>query len=405
MDFEKERNEKLIFSGWFAALNILLFCIFANLALFYLYPLALEEMGASNTQVGLIMGVFVVSTVLTRPLFGLVTARLGERRVMLFGVALCLVSTLLYHFITRISGWLYLVRLVHGMGFSAFIAAYFSAVARLAPPGRRGEVFGVIGATIQAAVATSPALGEWLVKSFGFGALYNFAAFALLLALFAFIPKGFWDHRVYMQTDRSRVSYLRLLRRPGFASLLGVTLLFVFGVAAVFYFVALHTKHKGLTVGPFIFVCSGLAVVIRVFLGHRVDRSAKINFVKWCFICEASALFLMPFIHFRPIYFMTALLMGLGISLMYPALNSLAAQQAVGEGEMPALMAMYTMIFDLGFLIGITGSGALADLITLNGVYPVMGLLALTGLLFSHLTRGLVEPRDELPASPINSIK
>jgi predicted MFS family arabinose efflux permease len=392
MDFAKERRERLILSGWFFALNIILFCIFANLALFYLYPLALEEMGATNTQVGLVMGIFVFSTVLTRPLFGVVTARIGEKRTMLLGISICLVLTLCYHFIERLSFWLYLVRFLHGLGFSAFIASYFSAVARLAPEGRRGEVFGVIGAMIQAAIALFPAVGEWLIKSSGFAALYNLAAAALFVALLAFIPKGFWRHKVYEPAENSGTAYLRLLRRPGFTSLLGVTLLFVFGVAAVFYFVALHTKHKGLSVGPFILVCSGLAVVIRITLGHKVDQRAKIDFVKWCFISEAAALFLMPFIHIGVIYYLAAFLMGLGISLMYPALNSLAAQQAVAEEEMPSLMAIYTMIFDFGFLVGTTGTGALADLITLDGVYPVMGLLALTGLLFIHLARRLVEP-------------
>ncbi len=105
----------------FLLLNLAYILVFSHVALFYLYPIALDEMGAGSRVIGWVMGVFSLAAVLSRPLMGAIAARRGEFFLMSGGTAVMLMASACYPFLESVGVLMFLVRLVHGLGFSGFI--------------------------------------------------------------------------------------------------------------------------------------------------------------------------------------------------------------------------------------------------------------------------------------------
>ena len=127
--------------GPFLFLNVLMFLVFSNIAIFYLYPIYLQAIGSSKTTIGWVMGLMPISTVVSRPYMGKLVARRGEQWVILLGLIIIFFTTLAYHGLQQVGWPMLLFRVSHGIVFSAFLSASFTAVAHLVPAKRRGQEF------------------------------------------------------------------------------------------------------------------------------------------------------------------------------------------------------------------------------------------------------------------------
>ena len=119
------------------------FCHFASL--YYLVPilpLYVQHLGGSTYQVGLIVGIFALASLLMRPFVGIWMDRAGHRGFLLVGAATYVLASLGYLAIRSIPGLL-LWRVFHAMGLATFSTAAASLAGDLAPPGRRGTTLGV----------------------------------------------------------------------------------------------------------------------------------------------------------------------------------------------------------------------------------------------------------------------
>ncbi|MEK7848352.1 MAG: MFS transporter, partial [Chloroflexota bacterium] len=148
-------------------------------------PLYIVEIGGTESQVGLIIGVFGSSALLLRPLVGREADVWGRRRLILGGCVVLLVSSLLYSLTASMAGLL-AVRILHGAGWAAFGTASAALVADVIPPERRGEGMGYYGMSINLAMAVGPAAGIFIQRSMSFTWMFTVAgAVAAVSVVFA----------------------------------------------------------------------------------------------------------------------------------------------------------------------------------------------------------------------------
>lgn len=142
-------------------------------------PAYLTSLGGAEYK-GLIISLFTVTAMLSRPFSGKLADKLGRVPVIMFGSAVCFVCSLVYPVLTTVSGFM-LLRLVHGFstGFTPTgTAAYLSDVI---PADRRGEAMGFLGTAGALGMAGGPAIGGMLANRIGLEAVFYCAsAFALL---------------------------------------------------------------------------------------------------------------------------------------------------------------------------------------------------------------------------------
>jgi len=325
------------------------------------------------------MGLMPISTVLSRPFMGKLVARRGEQWVILLGLIVIFFSSLAYHGLGQVAWPMVLVRISHGIGFSAFISASYTAVAQWVPPDRRGQAYSYTGATILAAVALMPLAGEHLVEGFGYPALFNGAAAVIFLAtLLTFIPATGRD--IAPGSYEGELLYGPLLKRRSICLLLLAILLFVQGHATVLNFIALQADQLGLPPSSYFVVAASLAFLLRLAAGSFIDRYGKKRFMKCSYVTFGIGICSIPLIWHPSAFYISALFYGTGLAFLFPAAIALAADQAEKPEELPGMMSLATAILDLGFISGTVLSGWFADLFSLDILFISVGALSFVGL-------------------------
>lgn len=230
-------------------------------AFYMLYPtlpLFIKERGGSESQVGLAMGVFMLSSVIFRPFVGGLLDRFGRGPFIISGLLLFAIVMYMYNWIGGIFV-LMVLRILHGLTWAVSTTSISTAVTDLIPSNRRGEGMGWSGMAMTLAMAIGPMFGLWVIQKLSYHALFLFAVVlstaALLFTLGAnitFQPK----------TDVRRID---LFEKSVFPITAAVFLLFI-AYGGIISFVPLFADSIKVNSGTFFLV---YAATIRLVSPER----------------------------------------------------------------------------------------------------------------------------------------
>lgn len=162
---------------WLLCASSLLFFASFNMIIPEL-PAYLTSLGGAQYK-GLIIWLFTITAMLSRPFSGKLSDRIGRVPVIMFGTLVCLACSLVYPILTSVAGFM-LLRLVHGFstGFSPTgVSAYLSDII---PMDRRGEAMGLMGTAGTVGMAAGPAAGGFIANSFGLHTMFYCSSFFAL---------------------------------------------------------------------------------------------------------------------------------------------------------------------------------------------------------------------------------
>ncbi|UYO97074.1 MFS transporter [Microbacterium sp. M28] len=143
-----------------------------------------DDIGMSLLTFGAVLALYDVAEVFLKPVFGVLSDRIGVKPVILGGlVAFAAASAVALFFASPLA--LALVRLGQGAAASAFSPSSSAAVARLAGDELLGRYFGRYGAWKSMGYMLGPILGIWLAYAFGLQAVYGVLVILALVAAIA----------------------------------------------------------------------------------------------------------------------------------------------------------------------------------------------------------------------------
>jgi MFS family permease len=123
-------------------LYIVAFVGFAGFSfMFPVIPLYATELGASVSQVGVIVATISYVTAFFLIPFGMLSDRFGRQKLLVGGLAVFTLAPLLYPLANN-PGQLILVRAIHGLAAAAFLPTAIALVVDLTPEAKRGEAIG-----------------------------------------------------------------------------------------------------------------------------------------------------------------------------------------------------------------------------------------------------------------------
>jgi MFS family permease len=378
------------------------FFLFMSISLFFLYPLFFKQFNASETRVGLIMGVHSLMAIFIRPFFGRLIDVRGRKMVSLSGIGILLIIVPLFHLV-RDAGILPLaLRGLTGLGWGISMTATITICSDLAPIERLARSMGIVGVAGLVASALGPLAAEEAIRRFGFGGLFS-ASSGFLVAAFICILA---TREAPLISSRTRHTPADLKRRFSILTILVIAALPVFHGAvrsAVVYFIALFGRSIPVDrVGPFFFSFSAAAILTRIWIGDLSDRYGRkqVIFPAACIISLNCVL--ISTVRSQAMFVLTGFIGGFGQGLIFPALSAYIID-ILGRENKGLALSFYLSLFDVGMGLGSPFFGWISDL---SG-YRTMYVLAGSVLFFFSAIFALKGPRaptfsGELPSAAEN---
>lgn len=165
---------------WLLCLSSLLFFASFNMLIPEL-PSYLTSLGGAEYK-GLIISLFTLTAMVSRPFSGKLADKIGRVPVILFGTMVCFICSLIYPVLSSVAGFLVL-RLAHGFstGFSPTgVSAYLSDVI---PIHKRGEAMGLMGTAGSLGMAGGPAIGGVIANTFGLNTMFYTSSFFAVVSI------------------------------------------------------------------------------------------------------------------------------------------------------------------------------------------------------------------------------
>lgn len=138
-------------------------------------PLFIKHLGGNEGQVGIVVGVFMLSAVLFRPMIGVLLDRFGRRPFIVWGL---LIFTLAMYMYSWVGGIVVLIglRILQGMSWAVSTTAIFTAITDIISSARRGEGMGWFSTAMTLAMAIGPMFGIWVTENLSYHTLFLFVS-------------------------------------------------------------------------------------------------------------------------------------------------------------------------------------------------------------------------------------
>jgi len=145
-------------------------------------PEYLTSLGGGEYK-GLIISLFTLTAMLSRPFSGRLADKVGRVPVMMLGSVVCFICSLIYPVLSTVCGFL-LLRLVHGFSTGFTPTGQTAYLSDIIPAQRRGEAMGLLGTAGSVGMASGPAVGGTIANHFGLHTMfYCSSAFAIISVL------------------------------------------------------------------------------------------------------------------------------------------------------------------------------------------------------------------------------
>ena len=360
------------------------------LGLFLIMPvmsLFAEQMqGATPSLIGLAIGIYGMSQAVLQIPFGLVSDRVGRKKIIIFGLLLFCLGSVIAALSTSIHG-IILGRAVQGSG--AIAAPVMALLADLTQEVHRTKAMALIGASIGVSFGVAIAAGPVIAGFIGIHGLFWMIAVLSLLAILVIIflvpqPKKRTKHR---DAELVPATFFQVLKNVELLRLnYGIFVLHAI-LTASFVVVPLLMRDAGLLPAEHwkaylpVFIASFAAIIPFVILAEK-KRKLKSVFLGAILVLALSDFGLMQFndslvgiIAFLWLFFC-------GFNLLEATLPSLISKTAPGDMRGTA-MGIYTTCQFLGAGIGGSLGGWCYGEYGAPAVFLLCALMAITWLLLS----------------------
>jgi MFS family permease len=336
------------------------------------FPIYLLGKGSPEAEIGLLIGVLSVSSLILRPFVGRALLRIPEKKFMIIGAILYAFSSFAYLF--AMPFWpLFIVRILHGIGLAFFSTASFTLIANISPEAHRGQSLSYYYLAINFAFVLAPYFGMLLINQFNFSILFLVCIALSLCSLFI------TNQLTQTQTLRSENPAMKkqpLLSREALPpAVMAFMVNIIWGAVTAFF--PLYAVSQGVSnPGLFFGVLAITHVVGRILGGRILDLYSREKVIFPCLIAYIISMSILAFSKTLSMFILVAVIWGIGNAFLLPSLVVYVLDR-VGSSPGPA-MGTFTAISDLGISLGSVVMGIIIH----TASYPIMFLcLALTGVI------------------------
>jgi len=335
-------------------------------------PIYLSRFGSTEVEIGVLIGILGVSSLVLRPFIGRALLKTPEKKFMIGGAILFVFTYVAYPF--ALPFWpLFAVRVFQGIGLAFFYTASFTFISHISPGAHRGQAFSYYLLAINISLAISPSLGMFIINHFGFTFLFLIGLGLSLCTLL--ITSKLRKRQVSpLENSASKEGFL-LSWEVLPSSILSFFFHLNWGALATFF--PLYAINHGVTNPGFFFTAVAIMLILGRGLGGRIlDLYSRERLILPCLIACVISMALLAFSKSLSMFILVAVIWGAGHAFLFPSLLVYAVDR-MGPSRGPA-MGTFTGFSDLGMSLGPVIMGIIIRFTS----YPTMFLcLAFTGMI------------------------
>ncbi len=357
-----------------AAYVAVFLAFFDNFALLPLIAPRAQELGANALGVGTTVAAYSLTNLLLNLAGGVLTDRVGRRRMVLLSLAIAPVCIAIYGLANSFPVLL-AARVVHGAFGGFLMAALFAMLADVAPEGERGRTIGRAGALIGLAAVIGPASAGLAAQRLGSGPVFVAVAAILavgLVAIWRAIPETLPNEA---RVNRGPSAWRRLIADPR----LRLAYLAIFGMEAAVGIVTGFLKDgiierqlaagmdaeralryaTGAQGGLFsVFAIVAVALMLSP-IARQVDRRGAVGLSIVGTVVLGASTALLAISGGIETDTIAMVLYGVGFGLLFPAATAIVGIAAAWS-ERGRAYGLFNLSFDAGLAFGPLVAGALA---------------------------------------------
>lgn len=321
-------------------------------------PAYILKIGGNEASAGLVVGIFTLAALVCRPLIGKMLDKAGRRLVMILGSIILIAASFAYPWVLTIP-MLLILRVLHGVGHSAFTTGAGTIIADIIPQTRLTEGVSYYGIAGDVATALGPVLGIWLTVN-GFDPMF------IVLIVIGFIslagssllnyekkrtavtssakselenpvlqPKGGWFEKTSLRTSL-------------------VVLIMSLPLDAVMVFMPLYGLERGIVSIALFFPLHTVGMLAaKLTLGRLADRIGTTLIFIPSLLLLALSFLLLAFASSDLVVAIASVFFGLGLGMTFTLLNTILIRLSPPD-RLGAANATYMAAIDIGF-----GAGAI----------------------------------------------
>lgn len=327
-------------------------------------PIYLSRLDSRETEIGVLIGVFTVSSLVLRPFTGKMLLRTPEKKMMMTGALLFGLSSIGY--LVALPFWpFFLVRVFQGMGYAFFYTASLTLIANISPEAHRGQSLSYFLLAMNISLALGPSLGMFLINRFDFRTLFLVCLGLSLGSFLINIKLG--ERQVAPLEDSSIASSFLISRKALPASTMGFFFFFIWGALTTFF--PLYAIRHGVVNPGLFFTTIAIMLISSRVLGARIsDLYSSEKIILTCLTILIAPTVMIAFSKTLSMFVLAGLIWGIGHAFFYPALVVYILDR-VGSSRSLA-MGTLTGMTDLGIFVGPTVMGMVIQVTS----YPIMFL-------------------------------
>lgn len=317
-------------------------------------PFYAENVGASPTQLGLLMAVYSLMQLIFAPMWGRLSDRIGRKPVIMIGIG----GLALSFFFMGISNQLWMLfaaRIIGGFLSSANMPTIMAYVADITTPENRGKGMGIVGAAVGMGFIFGPAIGGVFSKTsltMPFYLAGTSSVITFLLVLFV-LKESLSKESRQQQSNKKTPMWKEF---TGTVSILFLLQLFISlslsGLEATFAYFAAKRANLGTTQLGYIFMIMGFAgaIVQGGLVGRLTKKFGEGVVIQGGIIVSAIGFLLILLVDSFATAAVYLTIFGIGNGVIRPSVSALITKTSTaGHGSSTGLLSSFD---SLGRIIG-----------------------------------------------------
>ncbi len=331
------------------------FCFFAQFAfasVFFILlptiPVYLSDLGSKEAEIGILVGVLSVASLVVRPIVGRGLMRIPERSFMIAGSLLYVLSSLAY-LIAKPFWPLMIVRISQGIGWALFATACLTLVTRIIPDSHRGQGLGYFYMAMNTSFATAPMFGMLLINHFKFPILFLVCTSLSLVSLYITLKLG-KVQGVPLEDSSSGSGPQPLFSRE---ALLPATVGFFSNIiwgAVTAFFPLFALSHEVENPGIYFAVIAITLILSRALCGKMMDVVDREKVILPSLLLQMISVLILAFSTTLPYFILSGVVWGMGSTFLFPSLIAYIIDHAT-SARAPAI-STYMAFADFGAGLG-----------------------------------------------------